>query len=52
MIGALELEGLKSEDIDDIIEGYKGAGYGTSSEEDHNLYKNIASETDIFCDSV
>ena len=52
MIGALGLEGIKSEDIADIIEGYKGAGYGTSTEEDHNLYKTIASGTGIFCDPV
>lgn len=52
MIDAIGLTGIKSEDIVDIIEGYKGAGYGISTEEDHNLYRKIAAETGVFCDPV
>ncbi|XP_077972381.1 uncharacterized protein LOC144411634 [Styela clava] len=41
-----------SEDIVDIIEGYKGAGYGISTPEDHELYRKLAAATGIFCDPV
>lgn len=52
MIQSLGISNVQSEDIVDIIEGYKGAGYGVSTDEDHNLYKTIAAATGIFCDPV
>jgi len=40
MLNALGLGQLRSEDLVDIIDGYKGAGYGRSTQEDHgtNVY--------------
>lgn len=35
MLKTTGIENVQSEDIVDIIEGYKGAGYGTSTLEDH-----------------
>lgn len=46
------MDDVKAEDIVDVIEGYVGGGYGISTEDDHNLYKTIATTTGIICDPV
>lgn len=52
MIRAMGLVDVKSKDIVDIIDGYIGDGYAKSTDEDHNLYKTIATKTGILCDPV
>lgn len=49
-LAKLGLDGVKSKDIVDIIEGYAGPGYGLFTDDDINLYKAIARETGILVD--
>ncbi|CAD5114854.1 DgyrCDS3890 [Dimorphilus gyrociliatus] len=48
----LGLADVKAEDIADFIDGYKGAGYGTSQEEDHRRIKEICSSSGVILDPV
>ncbi|XP_055339894.1 uncharacterized protein LOC129589265 isoform X2 [Paramacrobiotus metropolitanus] len=43
---------IKAEDICNIIDGYKGLGYGLSTQEERDFIKEIASKTGIFLDPV
>ena len=48
----LGLFGVRSEDIIDIIDGYKGAGYGRSNSSDISMIQNVSAATGIFLDPV
>ncbi|CAK8697821.1 unnamed protein product [Clavelina lepadiformis] len=52
MLDTLGITETRSQNIVDIIDGYKGAGYGQSTFEDHEFYKSIAHDTGIICDPV
>ncbi|XP_002121189.2 uncharacterized protein LOC100175554 [Ciona intestinalis] len=52
MLNELGISGAQSEDLVDIIDGYKGEGYGLTTKQDHEFLHNIASTTGILCDPV
>ncbi|XP_041357220.1 bifunctional D-cysteine desulfhydrase/1-aminocyclopropane-1-carboxylate deaminase, mitochondrial-like [Gigantopelta aegis] len=52
MLSALGLADVKSEDIVDIVEGYKGKGYGISSPGELDLITEISCKTGIILDPV
>jgi len=48
----LGLNDVTSEDIVDVIDGYKGSGYGATTPEDLRDIKLVSSSTGVFCDPV
>lgn len=52
MLHDVGLSHLNPEDVIDIIDGYKGEGYGTTTPEDIEAIKTISSSTGIFLDPV
>ncbi|OQV22377.1 putative D-cysteine desulfhydrase 1, mitochondrial [Hypsibius exemplaris] len=52
MVNDLGLAGVKAEEICQMIDGYKGAGYGISTEQERDFIRRITAETGIFLDPV
>lgn len=52
MLKSIGLQELNSEDLIDIIDGYKGSGYGETTSKDIEKIKLISSTTGIICDPV
>eukprot|EP00123_Amoebidium_parasiticum_P020877 comp5806_c0_seq1/m.1660 comp5806_c0_seq1/g.1660 ORF comp5806_c0_seq1/g.1660 comp5806_c0_seq1/m.1660 type:complete len:386 (-) comp5806_c0_seq1:110-1267(-) len=48
----LGITNLKSEEILDVIDGYKGKGYGVSTDDELTLLRDIGRQTGIFLDPV
>uniref|UniRef100_H2ZNN3 Tryptophan synthase beta chain-like PALP domain-containing protein n=1 Tax=Ciona savignyi TaxID=51511 RepID=H2ZNN3_CIOSA len=52
MLKELGISETSSEALVDIIDGYKGAGYGLTNKQDHEFLHQIALQTGILCDPV
>lgn len=46
------MNNVKAEDITDIIDGYKGDGYGISTPEDHKRIQEICAASGVVVDPV
>jgi len=51
-LSGLGLNDVRSEDIVDVIDGYKGYGYGATTPEDLRDIRMVSSSTGVFCDPV